>query len=82
MSIIEITKAYDVRRYVRYRINTDDLTEEQRELIEGEVLIYSGDGCDHDEVESILNNTEAEDEDNPDYQESDKPEVAYVIAEL
>lgn len=82
MSIIEITKAYNLRRCIRYRINTDDLTTDQRELIEGESLIYLSDGREHDEVESVLNNTESEDTEEPDYQDSENPEVTYVIAEL
>lgn len=82
MSIIEITKAYNLRRSIRYRINTDDLTADQRELIEGETLIYLSDGREHDEVESVLNNPESDDEEEPDYQDSENPEVTYVIAEL
>lgn len=82
MSIIEITKAYNLRRSIRYRINTDDLTADQRELIEGESLIYLSDGREHDEVESVLNNTESDDMDVPDYQDSENPEVTYDIAEL
>lgn len=81
MSIIEITKAYNLRRSIRYRINTDDLTADQRELIEGESLIYLSDGREHDEVESVLKNTESEDTDEPDYQDSENPEVTYTIAE-
>ncbi|MGO1263653.1 MAG: hypothetical protein ACTMIV_10910 [Brevibacterium aurantiacum] len=82
MSIIEITKAHNLRRSIRYRINTDDLTADQRELIEGESLIYLSDGREHDEVESVLNNTESDDMDVPDYQDSENPEVTYDIAEL
>lgn len=75
MATIKITKAYDVRRYEEYLLDTDALTPEQRELLDTDV-IFSDTGYDDERVEEIIGNMS---DSSPTYDDSDKPEVAYVI---
>lgn len=75
MARIKLTKAYDVRRYEEYFCDTDDLTPEQRELLDADV-ICSGTGYDDERVEEIIGNMS---DPGPSYADSDKPEVVYVI---
>lgn len=75
MTTIRITKKYDIRRSEEHLVNADDLTTEQRELLDTSI-IDSKQGLEDSDMESIIANaaeTERSDE-VPDF-----PEIVYTI---
>lgn len=80
MTTIRITKKYDIRRTEEHLVNADDLTPEQRELLETSIaetdVIDSKQGLENSELESIIANA-AETEHSDDV--PDFPEIVYTI---
>lgn len=77
MTTIKITKKFSIRRTEEHLVNTDDLTQEQLELLDTSI-IDSKQGLEDSEVESVIANA-AESEISDDV--PDFPEIVYVIEE-